>query len=65
MKVTFAERRLVEAYRAATGEQKRAGLKVLKGEADGLVDNILGTSGMAGQIGEAVEELLGNVMGRK
>ena len=65
MKVTSAERRLVEAYRAATSEQKRAGLKVLKGEADGLVDNILGTSGMAGQIGEAVEELLGNMMGRK
>ena len=63
MKVTAAERKLVELYRAATGNQKKAAVKVLRGEADSLVDDILGSGGMAGQIGGALEDLLGNLIG--
>ena len=62
MKVTAAERKLVELYRAATGNQKKAAVKVLRGEADSLVDDILGSGGMAGQIGGALEDLLGNLL---
>ena len=62
MKVTAAERKLVELYRAATGNQKKAAVKVLRGEADNLVDDILGSGGMAGQIGGALEDLLGNLL---
>ena len=63
MKVTAAERKLVELYRAATGNQKKAAVKVLRGEADSLVDDILSSGGMAGQIGGALEDLLGNLIG--
>ena len=59
MKVTSTERKLVEAYRAATAAQKRAGLKVLKGECDNLLDNINGTNG----VGTIVENLLGSFFG--
>ena len=42
MQVTAAERKLVEAYRKASAEDKKAALKVLKGE-DSLAEGIFET----------------------
>ena len=51
MQVTATERRLVELYRKATSEEKKAAMKALKGE-DSLT-------------GEIVESLLGNIKPEK
>ena len=61
MKVTAAERKLVEAYRAATAAQKKAAGKVLKGEADDLLDKINDTS--SGVVGDIVSGLLESFLG--
>lgn len=61
MKVTAAERKLVEAYRAATSAQKKAAGKVLKGEADDLLDKINDTG--AGVVGDIVSGLIGSILG--
>ena len=46
MKVTAAEKKLVELYREADAETKKAALKVLKGEntdtSDSVLEDILG-----------------------
>ena len=45
MKVTAAEKKLVELYRAADAETRKAALKVLKGEeesSDSILEDILG-----------------------
>lgn len=42
MKLTVAEKKLVEAYRKATADQKKAALKALKGESSELNDILSG-----------------------
>ena len=41
MKVTAAEKKLVEAYRDADADAKKAALYLLKGESAGLLDDII------------------------
>ena len=60
MKVTATERKLVEAYRAATAAQKKAAGKVLKGEADDLLDKINATS--SGVVGDIVSGIIGSFL---
>ena len=70
MKVTATEKKLIEAYREAPAELKKAALKVLKGEYGETVNTLLGASSGAGAtaadgIGEMLGGLLGNLLGGK
>ncbi len=64
MKVTAAERKLVEAYRDASAAAKKAALKLLKGERSDLLDDINGGNGAADAVGNVVQDLLGNLFGK-
>lgn len=70
MKVTATEKKIVEAYRAATGDQKKIALKLLKGEyseaALKLLDTVGGglEAGVEG-IGGTLGNLLGGLIGKK
>ena len=71
MKVTAAEKKLVEAYRTATSDNKKIALKVLKGEYGETALNLLNMVGGAGSstanaadnIGDKIGSLLGNLIG--
>ena len=70
MKVTATEKKLIEAYREAPAELKKAALKVLKGEYGETVNTLLGASSGAGAtaadgIGEMLGGLLGNLLSGK
>ncbi len=56
MKLTAAEKKLVEAYRKADSDHKKQALKVLNGEADGLLSSLSGST---------VTDLLGSLLGGK
>lgn len=62
MRVTATEKRLVEAYRLADGDAKKAAMKLLKGECPDMAAKILGGSGadmVADLLGDALSGLLG------
>ena len=62
MRVTATEKRLIEAYRLADGDAKKAAMKLLKGECPELASKILGGSGadmVADLLGDALGSLLG------
>ena len=70
MKVTATEKKLVEAYREAPADLKKAALKLLKGEYGDTVNTILGAGSGSGAsaadgIGEVLGGLLGNLLGGK
>ena len=70
MKVTATEKKLIEAYREAPADLKKAALKVLKGEYGETVNTLRGASSGAGAtaadgIGEVLGGLLGNLLGGK
>ena len=70
MKVTATEKKLIEAYRDAPADLKKAALKVLKGEYGETVNNLLGASSGAGAtaadgVGEILGNLLGGILGGK
>ena len=71
MKVTAAEKKLIEAYRSANGDLKKISLKVLKGEYSDSAIKILDTvGGGADSIGDSIGNLLGgnflgNLIGKK
>ena len=72
MKVTATEKKLVEAYRGATGDQKKIALKVLKGEYGETVTTLLNvvgggsvSSSSANNISDTVGNLLGGLLGKK
>ena len=54
IKLTAAEKKLLELYRAADKETKEAAVKVLKGEQldGGLLSNLLGNGDLLGSFGE-------------
>jgi hypothetical protein len=71
MKVTAAEKKLVEAYREASGDLKKIALKVLKGEYSDTamtVLNVVGggsvSSGAANSITDKIGNLLGGLIGK-
>lgn len=69
MKVTTTEKKLVEAYRTATSDNKKIALKILKGEMNETVTNLLGvatgssssssSNGLSDILGDLVEGFLG------
>ena len=72
MKVTATEKKLVEAYRSATGDQKKIALKVLKGEYGETVTTLLNvvgggsvSSSSANNISDTVGNILGELLGKK
>ena len=69
MKVTASEKKLIEAYRGASGELKKVSLKVLKGEYSDAAIKILDTVGGgidagADGIGGTIGNFLGNLLGK-
>ena len=58
MRVTATEKRLIEAYRLADGDAKKAAMKLLKGECPEFASKILGGSGT-----DMVADLLGDALG--
>ena len=64
MQVTATERRLVELYRKASSEDKKAALKVLKGE-DSLVEGIFETLLDSVDTDKIMDAVLDNVLKKK
>ena len=74
MKVTATEKKLVEAYRGASGNLKKIALKVLKGEYSDAAIKILdtvgggvesGAEGLGNNIGDTITNLLGGLFNKK
>ena len=72
MKVTAAEKKMVEAYRDASADLKKIALKVLKGEYSETVTKLLNvacgggvSSGAAGNISNKIGDFLGGLLGGK
>ena len=61
LKLTAAEKKLVELYRAADPDTKKAAVSLLKGEKaeGGILSSLLGNSAITGAVGGAVSNLLG------
>ena len=70
MKVTAAEKKLIEAYRESTSDRKKAALKLLNGEYGDTIDKILSvtngttsSSSSGSSAPEAIGDVLGNLLG--
>ena len=64
MKVTSTEKKLIEAYRAASADAKKAATKLLKGEREDLLDTINGKDTVGNAVSGFLENALGNLLGR-
>ena len=64
MRVTATEKRLIEAYRLADGDAKKAAMKLLKGECPEMAAKILGGSG-ADMVADLLGDALGSLLGGK
>ena len=66
MKVTAAEKKLVEAYRNADSDTRKAALRVLRGECGELVTRLLGKSdNVADDLADHLGDLIGGLFGGK
>ena len=68
MKVTSTEKKVIEAYREAPSDLKKAALKVLKGEYGDTINKLLSASSGSGTtaadgIGEMLGDFLGGLLG--
>jgi hypothetical protein len=67
MKVTAAEKKMVEAYREASSDLKKIALKVLKGEygdtVTGLLNMVGGGSAASSSAGNSLGDTIGNLIG--
>ena len=64
MKVTAAEKKLVEAYRKADSDARKAALRVLQGECGELVTRLLGKSdNVADDLADQLGDLIGGFLG--
>lgn len=62
IKVTATEKKLIEAYRLATGDNKKAAMKLLKGESTSLLGGLLGdTDSAADTVADAIGDVLENL----
>lgn len=64
MKLTASEKKLVEAYRDAGSDERKAALRVLQGDCPELLTSLLGggssaADGVADFIGDAIGKMLG------
>ncbi|MBR1685294.1 MAG: helix-turn-helix transcriptional regulator [Clostridia bacterium] len=60
--LTAAEKKMLEAYRKADSNTKKAALKVLNGESNSLLDTILG-SGTPGSFADNAQSITENLVG--
>ena len=61
-----AEKKLVEAYRDASGDLKKIALKVLKGEYSDTVMtvlNVVGGGGLSNSAADGITDAIGNLLG--
>ena len=66
MKVTAAEKKLVEAYRKADGDTRKAALRVLQGECGEMLTRLLGKSdNVADDLADHLGDLIGGLFGGK
>lgn len=66
MKVTSTEQKLIEYYRAATSDNKKAATKILKGEMNGTLTSLLsGGNGAADAVGDFLGDALSQLLGGK
>ena len=66
MQVTAAEKKLVEAYRKADSDTRKAALRVLRGECGELVTRLLGKSdNVADDLADHLGDLIGGLFGGK
>lgn len=66
MKVTAAEKKLVEAYRKADGDTRKAAMRVLQGECSELMTRLLGKSdNVADDLADHLGDLIGGLFGGK
>ena len=64
MKVTATEKKLIEAYRDASGTLKKVSLKVLKGEYSDTAIKVLDTVGSGIESGaEGIGSVIGDFLG--
>ena len=61
MKVTATERKLVESYRAASSDAKKAATKILKGECENLLDQI---NSKTPDVSNMVSDFIGGALGQ-
>ena len=64
MRVTAAEKKLIEYYRLADSDTKKAATNVLKGENPSLISSLLGNKDMGGVV-DFLGDALGNILGGK
>lgn len=65
MKVTSAEKKLIEYYRLADSDAKKAATKVLKGECNDMIMTLLGGGeGAADGVADLIGDMLGNLFGQ-
>ena len=71
MKVTAAEKKLIESYRGASSDLKKIATKVLKGEYGDTVTNLLNvvgggtpSSSSGLNLGDTIGNLLGGLIGK-
>lgn len=64
MKLTAAEKKLVEAYRAADSDEKKAALKVLKGECGDFVGRLSQQDGAWDSLSDVIGDVLGSLLGK-
>lgn len=64
MRVTSTEKKLIEYYRLADSDTRKAATKVLKGESNDLMTSILGT-GSTNDIADILGDALGSLLGGK
>lgn len=64
MKLTAAEKKLVEAYRTAESDEKKAALKVLKGECGDFVRGLSQQDGAWDSLSDVIGDVLGSLLGK-
>lgn len=64
MRVTSAEKKLIEAYRQADSDKKKAALSLLKGESGDLVKSLIGGSSSGTNVAESVADMIGSLLGK-
>ena len=64
LRVTAAEKKLIEYYRKASADTRKAATNVLRGKCDDLVPTLVGsTTGSAGQAQGSVADLITDALG--
>ncbi len=64
MRVTATEKKMIQYYRLADSQTKKAAIKVLKGENTSILGSILGeVQQSSGTAGDTVADMLGDVLG--